>query len=163
MKWTRSQDFSKEVGIRKGTTIPYNPKQNGVAERKNKTTMEAVKAMFLLGEIANATVYVQNKSPHPALNNKTLEEVFLGEKLEGGHLRIFGYLVYFHVPKVRRNKLEAFGKKGTFVGYYENPKAYRIYVPRQRNIEFSKDLTFDEDASLGKARDTPLPFGNFES
>lgn len=28
-------------------------------------------------------------------------------------------------------------------------------MPSQRNIEFSKDVTFDEDVALGKARDTP--------
>ena len=53
--------------------------------------------------------------------------------------------------------MEASSKKGTFVGYCENSKAYKIYVPGKRNIKFSKDVTFDEDAALGKARDTPLP------
>jgi len=40
------------------------------------------------------------------------------------------------------------GKKDLIVGYCENFKAYKIYVPRQRNIEFSKAITSDEDASL---------------
>ena len=39
-------DFCKEVGIRKETIVPYNPEQNGVAERKNRTIMEVVKAML---------------------------------------------------------------------------------------------------------------------
>lgn len=65
--------------------------------------------------------------------------------------------VYFHVPKEKRNKLEASCKKGTFVGYYDNSKAYRIYVPSQRTIEFSRDVTFDEDTIPRKARDSPPP------
>ena len=39
-------DFCKEDGIKRELTIPYNPQQNGVAERKNISIMEAVKAMI---------------------------------------------------------------------------------------------------------------------
>ena len=92
---------------------------------------------LLWGEAANTAVYVQNRSPHQALDFKTPEEVFTGKKLDVSHLRIFGCLVYFHVLKEKRNKLEAFGKKGIFVGYSENSKAYKIYVPGQRDVEVS--------------------------
>ena len=39
-------DFCKEAGIKRELTIPYNLQQNGVAERKNRSIMEAVKAMI---------------------------------------------------------------------------------------------------------------------
>lgn len=78
-------------------------------------------------------------------------------KPEVGHLRIFRCPVYFRVPKEKRSKLEALGKKCMFVGYCENSKAYKIYGPGQRNIEFSWDVTFDEDATLVKTRDSPIP------
>lgn len=52
--------------------------------------------------------------------------------------------------KEKRSKLEVSGKKGTFVGYSENSKAYRIYVPGQREVEFSHDVTFDEDVSRSR-------------
>ena len=38
--------FYSEVGIKRELSTPYNPQQNGVAERKNQTIMEAVKAMI---------------------------------------------------------------------------------------------------------------------
>jgi len=65
--------------------------------------------------------------------------------------------MYFHVPKEKRNKLEASGKKGTFVGYNENSKAYRIYVLGQRDVEVRHDVTLDEDTTLGKAKGLPIP------
>lgn len=43
------------------------------------------------------------------------------------------------------------------VGYCENYKSYRIYVHGQRNIEFSKDITFHEDEAPWKAVDTAPP------
>jgi hypothetical protein len=63
------------------------------------------------------------------------EEVFSGIKPEVGHLRIFGCPVYIHVPKEKRTKMEPSSKKGVFWGYSEKSKAYRIYVPGQRQIE----------------------------
>jgi transposase InsO family protein len=39
-------NFCKDVGIKRELTTPYNPQQNGVAERKNRTIMEVVKTMI---------------------------------------------------------------------------------------------------------------------
>jgi transposase InsO family protein len=38
--------FCRDVGIKRELTTPYNPQQNGVVERKNRTIMEAVKMMI---------------------------------------------------------------------------------------------------------------------
>ena len=40
------EDFCKDAGIKRELTTPYNPQYNGVAERKNKTIMEAMKTMI---------------------------------------------------------------------------------------------------------------------
>jgi len=73
-------------------------------------------------KVAKTTVYVQYRSPHSVLGNKTPKEMFLGEKPEVNHLRIFGCLVYVHVPREKRSKLEPLGKKDIFVGYSKNRK-----------------------------------------
>jgi len=73
--------------------------------------------------------------------------VFTSIKPNVSHLDIFGCLVYFHASKDKRNKLEATGRKGMFVGYCENSKAFRIYIPGQRKVEISRDVTFDEDVA----------------
>jgi transposase InsO family protein len=39
-------NFCKDVGIKRELTNPYNPQQNGVVERKNRTIMEVVKTMI---------------------------------------------------------------------------------------------------------------------
>jgi hypothetical protein len=63
--------------------------------------------------------------------------------------------MYIHVPKEKRMKLEPPGKKGTFVGYDETSKAYRIYILGQRHIEISRDVTFDEGA-FRKSRESHM-------
>jgi hypothetical protein len=65
---------------------------------------------------------------------------------------IFGCLVYIHVPKEKRTKLDPSGRKSTFVGYSESSKAYQIYIPGQIQIEVSKDVTFKEEVAFRRSR-----------
>jgi hypothetical protein len=153
-------NYCKDVGIKRELTTPYNPQKNGVAEINNITIMEAVKTMIhdqylpmcLWAEAAKTTVYVQNQLSHGALGFKTSEEMFSGKKLELIHLKIFGYPVFVHIPKEKRNKLDPLGKKGICVGYCEVSKAFRVYILGHHHIEISRDVTFDEDATLKKSR-----------
>jgi hypothetical protein len=78
----------------------------------------------------------------------TPEENFTGVKPEVGYFRIFGCPLYFHVPKEKTTKLDPLGRKGTFVWYSESSKAYRIYIPSQRQIEVRKDVTFEQDIAF---------------
>jgi transposase InsO family protein len=70
-----SKDFNNlciEAGIKREYTVPYNPQKNGVAERKNRTIIESMKAMIhdqrlpmiLWVKVCMTTIYFQNKSPH---------------------------------------------------------------------------------------------------
>jgi transposase InsO family protein len=153
-------NFCKDVGIKRELTTSYNPQQNGVAERKNKTIMEAVKTMIhnqyppmcLWAEAAMTAVYVQNGLSHSALGFRTPEEMFTGKKPEVSHLKIFGCPIFIHISKEKRNKLEPSGKRGIFVGYCEVSKAFRIYIPSHCHIEINEDVTFDEDVVLKKSR-----------
>ena len=94
--------------------------------------MEAVKAMihvqdlpmYLWAEATRTTMCVQNRISHSALGNKTPEEMFSSERPEVSHLNIFGCPVYIHIPKEKRSKLDPSRKKGLFVGYNEQSKAY---------------------------------------
>jgi hypothetical protein len=48
------EDFCKEAGIKRHLTVPYNPQQNGVVERKNKTICEAVKDVMFDQDLPNS-------------------------------------------------------------------------------------------------------------
>jgi hypothetical protein len=78
-------------------------------------------------------------------------------------LRIFGSPVYVHIPKEKRTKLDPSGKKGTFVGCNETSKAYIIYIPGQKFIEVSRDVTFHEETSFCRARELPCDSGEQEA
>ena len=126
--------------------------------------MEAAKAMLhdqdlpmhLWAEAARIAMYVHNRTPHRVLENKTPEEVFYGKKPEVRHLRIFGCLMYIHIPKEKWTKFDPSGNKGLFMGYSERSKDYIIYFPRFKNIDISRDVKFDEDSAYKKSRKRPI-------
>ena len=76
--------------------------------------MEAVKAMihdqdvpmYLWEEANKTTIYVHKRMSHSTLGNKTPEEMFFRENPEFSHLKIFGCLVYIHIPKEKRSKID---------------------------------------------------------
>jgi hypothetical protein len=78
--------------------------------------------------------------------------MFSGKKPDVIHLKIFGCPIFVHVPKEKKTKLDPSRKKGIFVGYCEVSKAFRIYILGYHHIEISRDVTFDEDATLNKSR-----------
>jgi len=97
------KSFCKGEGIERELTTSYTPQKNGVAERKNRSIVEATKEMIpdqnllmhLWAETSKTAVFVHNISPHKILGNKTTEEAFRGKKPDIRKLKIFGCLVYF--------------------------------------------------------------------
>ena len=126
----------------KELTVRCNPQQNGVAERKNRAIVGATRAMlhdqylplFLWTEAFRTVVYLQNRSPHKAIRNKTPEEAFTRFRPDIEHFRMFGCLTFSHVPSEKRTKLEPTAEKGIFVGYNETSKAYRIFIPSKLRV-----------------------------
>jgi hypothetical protein len=77
-------------------------------------------------------------------------------------LRIFGCPVYIHIPKDKRKKLQPSRKKGTFFGYNESSKAYKIYIPEKHKIEVSRDVTFNEKMDFNKSIEESMEEEEYE-
>jgi hypothetical protein len=152
-------DFCAEQGIRREMTVPYNPQQNGVAERKNRAITGAARSMlhdqrlpfYLWAEACCTAVYLQNRSPHRILGKMTPEEAFTGRRPDVEHIRIFGCSTFSHVPSERRTKLDPTAQQGILVGYSEVAKAYRIYIPPLRKVVVSRDVRFEEDRAFARS------------
>ena len=63
------------------------------------------------------------------------------------HLKVFGCVIYSHVPDELRKKLDKKGQKCILVGYSEDTKAYKSYDLVARKVIISRDIQFIENES----------------
>ncbi|GKA63162.1 retrovirus-related pol polyprotein from transposon TNT 1-94 [Tanacetum coccineum] len=132
------RDFYENSGISHQTFIAYTPQQNGVAERRNRTLMEAARTMlifskaplFLWAEEINTTCYTQNRSLIRLCYNKTPYELMHNKKPDLSFLHVFGSLCYPTNDDEDLGKLNAKADIGIFAGYAPAKKAFRIYNRR---------------------------------
>ena len=86
----------------------------------------------------------------------THEEVFIGKKPEVSHFRIFGCVVYCHVPSKKRTKMDSIAEKGIFVGYTEPSKAFKEYIPTIQETIVRSNAKFKEENAFRKSYDMPV-------
>ena len=143
------------MGIERQTTTARTPHQNGVAERMNRTVLEAARAMLHASglpmdfwpQAVKAAVYLRNRSPTRALTNATPYEAWRGDKPDLAHLRTFGCRAFMHLDKTKRSKLEARSIPVIFVGYAPEAKAWLVYEPIGKQTHTSRDVTFHESVA----------------
>jgi hypothetical protein len=93
--------YLQQMGIRREFSCRYMPEQNGVAERKNRSIIEAAQAMleeksmpkFYWAEAVRTVVYIQNRIEDKVSAYKR----YFGTKPNLRHLRVFGSIAYVHV------------------------------------------------------------------
>ena len=92
----------------------------------------------------NCANYVQNRTPHKAIQGVTLEEVWSGQKPSVGHLRVFGCNAWAYIPKEKRREMDMQSKPCIFVGYPEDVKGYRLLDSDTHELLISRSVRFDE-------------------
>ncbi|CAI7794081.1 unnamed protein product, partial [Closterium sp. NIES-53] len=129
----------KKKGIQHQLTVPYNPQQNDVAERFNRTLQEG--ARTLLGRAGLPDPFWVTALRQVALvKNMVLATVgdkqwvpytkWYGSAPAVNMLRAYGCMVVFHVPKEKRGKLEASGRWGFLESlYYKEWKQQKQKLP----------------------------------
>nr|GEU85119.1 hypothetical protein [Tanacetum cinerariifolium] len=110
--------FCGMKGIKREFSVPRTPQQNGIAERKNRTLIEAVRTMIadsllpipFWAKAVNTACYVQNRILVTMPHNKTPYELLLGRTPSIGFMR---HLV---CPVTIHKTLDPLGKKPEFEG-----------------------------------------------
>ncbi|GJZ06267.1 putative ribonuclease H-like domain-containing protein [Tanacetum coccineum] len=145
--------FCGMKGIKREFSVARTPQQNGVAERKNRTLIEAARTMLadsllpttFWAEAVSTACYVQNRVLVTKPHNKTPYELLHGRPPSISFMRPFG------CPVTILNTLDPLGKfdgkadEGFFVGYSINSKAFRVFNTRTRKVEENLHITFLEN------------------
>ena len=75
---------------------------------------------------------------------KTPYEEWTGKKSSISHLKVFGCDAYAFVLPKKRKKMDKRSEKCIFVGYDNQHRGYRLYLPSSRVVFVSKDVKFNE-------------------
>ncbi|GJR13907.1 putative ribonuclease H-like domain-containing protein [Tanacetum coccineum] len=142
-----------EKGIKRDYSNPRTPQQNGVAERKNRTLIEAARTMLadsklptmFWTEAVSTACYVLNRVSITNPHNKTPYQLISGKVPQIGHLKPFGCQVTILNTSDHLGKFEGKADEGYLVGYAPNSKAYRVYNLTNKRVEETMNLRFLED------------------
>ncbi|GJS19759.1 putative ribonuclease H-like domain-containing protein [Tanacetum coccineum] len=140
-------------GIKRKFSAARTLQQNRVAERKNRTLIEAARTMLadsllptiFWAEAVNTACYVKNRVLVTKPHNKTPYELLHGRPPSKSFMRPF------RCPVTILNTLDPLGKfdgnadEGFFVGYSINSKAFRVFNTRTRKVEENLHITFLEN------------------
>ena len=81
--------FLRLKGITRRLTVPHTPQQNGIAERKNRTLLEATRCLLLQrsmspgfwAEAVTTACYLQNRHPSSAIDFQIPFELWFGKEM----------------------------------------------------------------------------------
>lgn len=139
--------YLKKCGIVHQTSVPYNPEQNGLAERMNRTLVERAKSMLFdaglpkkfWAEAINTASYVINRSIASG-TSRIPEEIWTGSAIDLSDLKVFGMPAMTYIPKEKRLKWDPKSKPLIFVGYELDTKGYRLIDPENDKLVISRDI-----------------------
>ncbi|GJW50521.1 putative ribonuclease H-like domain-containing protein [Tanacetum coccineum] len=155
-------EFCEQKGIKREYSVARTPQQNGVAERRNRTLIEAARTMLadsklpttFWAEAVNTACYVQNRVLIVKPHNKTPYELFRGRTPALSFMRPFGCHVSILNTLDHLGKFDGKSDDGFFVGYSLTSKAFRVYNIRTKRVEENLHIRFLEDKPI-VSRDGP--------
>ncbi|GJR72336.1 putative ribonuclease H-like domain-containing protein [Tanacetum coccineum] len=155
-------DFCREKGIKREYSVARTPQQNGVAERRNRTLIEATRTMLadsklpttFWAEAVSTTCYVQNRVLVVKPHNKTPYELFRGFKPALSFMRPFGCHVTILNTLDNLGKFDGKSDEGFFVRYSLSSKAFRVHKENLMQVE---DGPHNESDEKDKSEDDSSP------
>ncbi|GJV91289.1 putative ribonuclease H-like domain-containing protein [Tanacetum coccineum] len=145
--------FCEMKGIKREFSVARTPQQNGVAERKNRTLIEAARTMLadsklpttFWAEAVNTACYVQNRVLVIKPHNKTPYELFHGRTPSLSFMRPFGCPVTILNTLDHLGKFDGKADEGFFVGYSVNSKAFRVFNSGTKIVKETLHIIFLEN------------------
>jgi hypothetical protein len=142
-------EYLKSKGTHQKLNIHDTHHQTGVAERRNRTIAERIRALLhasglpknLWGEAARHVVWLLNRTTTKAVEGMTPFEAAFGKKPNLKGVREWGEKVYVRVEK--GNKLGGRVREGRWLGMDEESKGARIYWPDTKAVSVERNIYFN--------------------
>ncbi|GKC77046.1 putative ribonuclease H-like domain-containing protein, partial [Tanacetum coccineum] len=149
-----SKDFMlPDERIKRDYSNARTPQQNGVAERKNRTLIEAARTMLadsklptmFWTEAVRTACYVLNRVLVTSPHNKTPYALLTGNIPSVNHFKPFGCHVSILNISDHLGKFNGKANEGYIVGYSASNRAYRVYNMPNKRVEETMNLRYLEE------------------
>ncbi|GJS78941.1 putative ribonuclease H-like domain-containing protein [Tanacetum coccineum] len=136
------------------------PQQNGVAERKNRTLIEAARTMLadsllpiqFWAEAVNTACYVLNRVLVTKPQMKTPYEILMGRSPNISFMRPFGCSLTILNTLDHLGKFDGKSEEGYLLGYSTNSKGFRVYNRVTRKVQDCLHVNFLENQENQKGK-----------
>ncbi|GJV73818.1 putative ribonuclease H-like domain-containing protein, partial [Tanacetum coccineum] len=147
------RQHNMRLGNKKEYSNARTPQQNGVAEKKNMTLIEATRTMLadsilpttFWAEAVSTACYIFNRVRVTKPQNKTPYELLFGHKPIISYIRPFGCHVTILDTLSVLGKFDGKCDEGFLVGYSLNSKAFRVYNLVTKKVEVNLHVKFLEE------------------
>ncbi|GJT78692.1 putative ribonuclease H-like domain-containing protein [Tanacetum coccineum] len=153
-------EFCAKKGIQREYSIARTPQQNGVAERKNRTLIEAARTMLadsllpiqFWAEAVHTACYVLNRVLVTKPQMKTPYELLMGKSPNISFMKPFGCPLTILNTLDHLGKFEGKSEEGYLLGYSTNSKGFRVYNRVTRKVQDCLHVDFLENQMNQKGK-----------
>jgi hypothetical protein len=146
-------EFLSDEGIHHQYSTPYTPQQNGVAKRKNQTSMGMARTMLaefkslynFWAKAINTACHASNRLYLRKGLNKTPYEILTGNKPNIKYFRVFSCKCFYLRKGVHLSKFDSKALEGIFIGYAAESHTFRIFDKQSTRVVEVSNMRFDEN------------------
>ena len=145
------EEFCNERGIKRQTSAPRTPPQNGIVEVRNRAVINYARTVMMEKNIAlkysreaiSTVVYTLNRVQVKKGTNAKPFELWYGHSPNVKHFKICGCKFYIY-KESRNGKFDAKSEEGIFLSYSTRSKAYKCLNVNTTKLVKSMNVRFDE-------------------
>ena len=148
------KDYCNSNGVQTLHSSPRSPQQNGIAERFNRTIIEALRTTLVTsrmarsywGEFVRSIVFVRNHLPHTSLpDSMSPIEAAFGTVPDVSRFRTLGCDCYSILDTDGMDKLLIKAQPSTLLGYAADSQSYRVLIWSTGKTAETRNVVFDEE------------------
>ncbi|CAA7265260.1 unnamed protein product [Cyclocybe aegerita] len=145
----------KSKGTEQKLNVHDTPQHNGVAEQRNRTIAERIRALLhssglpksLWGKAARHVIWLMNRTLTKAISGMTPYKAAFGRKPNLRHVREWGKRVWVRIEG--GTKLGGRVREGRWMGVDKQSKGVWVYWPDTKTVSVEQNVYYDETCKSG--------------
>ena len=150
---SKIKKYCRKNGIKKIFSPPYNPENNGLAERFNQTLVNSAKTLLFWAKMSldfwsYAIIYANflyNITPKSSISNLIPNEIFYNKAVDLSKIKVFGCSTYYNNIPNKDSKFNINSNLGVFLGINFESNCYMVMDCKDQKVHLVREATFLED------------------